>query len=122
MEPWQSSFFFLFFLSMLSCAQHHVQNTYDARNAAVKKWARGSDDADACGSDDDDDDSLSADEEGGGGGGVCSVARRAPTTPTMDIMGVRQDGEWAALPRGGGAPMRAVAGRGSLKRQQAYDC
>ena len=57
----------------------------------------------------------------------CAAAARRPlsahdTTPTMDIMGVRQDGEWAALPRGGGAPMRAVAGRGSLKRQQAYDC
>jgi hypothetical protein len=36
-------------------------------------------------------------------------------------MGAREDGEWAALPLGGGAPMPAVAG-GSLKIQPAYDC
>jgi hypothetical protein len=59
------------------------------------------------------------------GGGPGQAVRRPlyahDTTLTMDIMGAREDGEWAALPLGGGAPMPAVAG-GSLKIQPAYDC
>jgi hypothetical protein len=113
---------------MLSCAQHHAQIIHDARNAAdnngcaaattvrvpadlarvtvattmnptLETWGVG--EAGVCG--------------GGPGQAVRRPLYAHDTTLTMDIMGGRQDGEWAALPLGGGAPLRAVAGRGSLK-------